>query len=73
MELKPSNNYSHHRIYQFWLSLCSQLGFPGGIRGKEPACQCRRPMRGVQTLGQEDPREEPGGLQAIELQRVGHN
>ena len=21
------------------------LGFPGGTRGKEPACQCRRPKR----------------------------
>ena len=34
-------------------------GFPGGARGKEPACQCRRCKRlWVQSLGQEDPLEE---------------
>ena len=34
------------------------LGFPGGARGKEPACQCRRHEKCVQFLGQEDPLEE---------------
>ena len=24
---------------------CERLGFPGGARGQEPACQCRRPNR----------------------------
>ena len=33
-----------------------QLVFPGGARGKEPTCQCRRHW--VQLLGQEDPLEE---------------
>ena len=37
---------THIRVYQFWLSLCSHLGSPGGISGKEPTCQCRRPKRG---------------------------
>ena len=32
--LKKQNNY-----------LLGVLGFPGGTRGKEPACQCRRPKR----------------------------
>ena len=31
---------------------------PGGASGKEPACQCRRHKRRVQSLGQEDPLEE---------------
>ena len=34
------------------------LGFPGGARGKEPACQCRRYEMQVRSLGQEDPQEE---------------
>jgi len=33
------------------------LGFPGGVSGKEPACQFRRCNRQVQSLGQEDPLE----------------
>ena len=67
------------------------LGFPGGARGKEPACQCRRYETWVLFLGQEDSlekgmaihssvrawripwTEEPGGLQSIGLQRVGHD
>ena len=67
-------------------------GFPGGISGNEPACQCRRHKETrVQYLGQEDSLEEhmathssilawrspwteqPGGLQSIGLQRVGHD
>ena len=28
----------------FWSNLCTQ-GFPGGVRGKEPTCQCRRHKR----------------------------
>ena len=34
------------------------LGFPGGARGKEPACQFRRHKTWVPSLGQEDPLEE---------------
>ena len=34
------------------------LGSPGGARGEEPACQCRRPKRGVWSLGREDPQKE---------------
>ena len=34
------------------------MGFPGGIRGKEPACQCRRHKTHVQSLGGGDPLEE---------------
>ena len=33
-------------------------GFPGGTRGKEPTCQCRRHETGVRSLGWEDPLEE---------------
>ena len=33
-------------------------GFPGGTSNKEPACQCRRLERRVQSLGQEDPLQE---------------
>ena len=35
--------------------------FPGGVSGKEPTCQCRRPKRQetwVRSLGQEDPLEK---------------
>ena len=35
------------------------MGFPGGARGKETVCQCRRPRRpSIRSLGQEDPLEE---------------
>ena len=34
-------------------------GFPGVTSGKEPTCQCRRPLETqVQSLGQEDPLEK---------------
>ena len=41
-------------------SISLSLGFPGGTRGKEPACQCSRLEREmqVQSLGREDPLEE---------------
>ena len=63
-------------------------GFPGGTSGKELACQCRRHKRylgwedpleeGMAThsriLAQRIPwTEEPGGLESIEFQRVGHD
>ena len=35
----------------------TRLGFPGGARGKEPTCQCRRQTQ-VRSLGQEDPLEK---------------
>ena len=35
------------------------MGFPGGARGKESACQCRRPQEiQVRSLGWEDPLEK---------------
>jgi len=34
------------------------VGFPGGVSGKEPTCQCRSHETQVQSLGQEDPLEE---------------
>ena len=34
------------------------FGFPDGASGKEPACQCRRHKRWVQSLGEEDSLEE---------------
>ena len=34
-------------------------GFPGGVRGKETACQCKEMEEvRVQSLGREDPLEE---------------
>ena len=62
-------------------------GFPGGSAGKESACNARdlssiaglgrSPAEGMatysSTLAWEIPwTEEPGGLQSMELQRVGH-
>ena len=65
------------------------VGFPRGPSGKESACQFRRRKEmWVRSLGQEDllekvmasilawriPRtEEPGGLQSMGSQRVGHD
>ena len=34
------------------------VGFPGGVSGKEPACQCRRHETQVRSLGWEDPLEK---------------
>ena len=66
-----------------------EKGFPGGPRGKEPICQSRRhetwslgggryPGGGcgnpLQYSCLENPwTEEPGGLQLLVLQRVGHD
>ena len=66
-------------------------GFPGGVSGKEPACQCRRcgrrrfdPWVGKIPWGRawqptpvsfpgESQGQEPGRLQSIGSQRVGHD
>ena len=63
------------------------LGFPSGVCGKEPTCQCRRHERGgfdpdPSEEGMETDSsilvwiipwtEEPGGLQSMGLQRVVH-
>ena len=37
-----------------WVS----LGFPGGINGKEPACQSQRHVMQVLSMGGEDPLEK---------------
>ena len=48
-------------------------GFPSGsVLEKLPAMQELQEMW-VQSLGQEDPLEEPGGLQSMESQRVGRD
>ena len=44
----------------------TRLGFPGGARGKEPTCQCRRQTQ-VRSLGQKDPLEESNPLQYSHL------
>ena len=64
------------------------LGFPGGTSGTEPTCQCSRhtslgrfapwvrkvPWRRECILAWRIPwTEEPGGLQCMGLQRVGHD
>ena len=56
-------------------------GFPGGSSGKESACQCRRCKRHSLIPGGPTPvflprkfqTEEPGVLQSMGSQRVGHN
>ena len=67
-------------------------GFPGGAKGKEPACQCRRRKRcgfnpWVRMIPWREGKathssilawripwtEDPGELQSIGSQRVGHN
>ena len=71
------------------LELSTKLGFPGGISGKEPTCQCRRPgfdpwVRKIPCRRKWQPTpvflpkesrgtEEPGRLQSIGLQRVRHD
>ena len=72
-----------------WAAL--KRGFPGGSRGKEPACHAGDIEIWVPSLGWEDPlekgmatyssilawriswTEEPGGLQSIGSQGVGHD
>ena len=64
------------------------MGFPGGANGKEPACQFRRQKRyGFNPWVGKIPwrrewqstpvfllwTEEPGGLQSMGLQSLGHN
>ena len=34
------------------------VGFPGGVSGKEPACQCRRHETRILSLYQKDPLEK---------------
>ena len=56
-------------------------GFPGGLSGKESACQCRRPRFNPwvwtthsSILAREIPwTEEPGGLQSGVIRRVGYD
>ena len=64
------------------------MGFPGGASGKEPTCQCGRVLGLTPGLGRfpggEHGKnssilawripwtEEPGGLQSIRQQKVGH-
>ena len=47
-----------HEVALYTTSCGQQLGFPGGARGKEPACQCRRHETRVQSMGWEDLPEE---------------
>ena len=47
-----------HEVVLCTASCGQQLGFPGGDRGKEPACQCRRHETRVQPMGWEDLPEE---------------
>ena len=46
--------------FQVYVIICAShvLGFPGGISGKETACQCRRHETQVRSLGQENPLEK---------------
>ena len=74
-------------VFFIYISLIPWLGFPGGSGGKEPVCQCRRHRglgsipglgrsleKGMATHAWRIPwTEEPGGLQSIGSQRVGHD
>ena len=75
-------------IHQYSSIVNTTVGFPGSSDGRESACSAgdpgsiaglgRSPGKGngkpLQYSCQEIPwMEEPGGLQSIELQRVGHN
>ena len=65
--------------FVFFFVLIHAFGFPWWLSGKEPACQCRRcrfdPWVGKipSILAWRIPwTEEPGRLQFVESQRVGH-
>ena len=46
-------------VFNLVFSVEMGLGFPGGISGKDPACQCwRHKETQVRSLGQEDPLKE---------------
>ena len=47
------------------LGLLLPWGFPGGARGEEPACRCRRQETQVRSLGRKD---SPGGGHSNPLQ-----
>ena len=47
--------YMDHPSSQTWCQFLESLGFPRGISGKKPTCQCRR--LGL-SLGREDPLEK---------------
>ena len=53
----------------------TKKSFPGGSSGKESACQCRRGRKsGFDPWVRKIPwTEEPGGLQSMGSQRVGHD
>ena len=70
------NIFSKHCFFFFWLCL---MGFPGGSDGKEYACNEGKDAleKGMAThssiVAWRIPwTEEPGGLQSIGSQRVGH-
>ena len=79
--------YLHLDTLRYIRYIKIQRGFPGGISGKEPACQCRRQKRHRFDPWMEEcmathstvlawrlPRtEEPGGLQSTGSQRVRHD
>ena len=44
--------------FSFLISGGKSVGFPGGARGREPSCLCRRHKTWVRCLGQEDLLEE---------------
>ena len=46
------------------------MGFPGGISGKEPACQCRRHEMWIRSLGWEDSLEEGMATHSSMGQRI---
>ena len=50
---------SECKFNDYLLESTGDLGFPGGARGKDPACQCRGcKEHRVRSLGWEDPLEE---------------
>ena len=58
----------------YWKQSIRGKGFPGGTSDKDLACQCSRHRYGGLIPGWERcVEEEPGGLQSMGSQRVGHN
>ena len=58
---RNGSNLSVHQQMNGWrkCGTCLSMGFPGGVSGKEPACQCWRSKRlRVPSLGGDDPLEE---------------
>ena len=70
---RPASNNTPAKESDFnWLRLWSNLGFPGGVGNKGPACQCGLKIKVVRSVGQEDPLEEEMATTPIFLPGESH-